>query len=56
MRARVFEDAEVDAFLMWLERPGDSVVLPDLDPAHYVTLNRNKSLVRGCVEGQSERL
>ena len=34
----MFEDAEVDAFLMRLNGPGDGVVLGNLDPANEIAL------------------
>ena len=37
--AWMLEDAEADALLLWLDRPGDGVVLGDLDPSHHVALN-----------------
>lgn len=34
----MFEDAEVDGFLVWLDAPGDGVVAFDIDPSHEVGL------------------
>lgn len=36
--AGMLEDAEVDALFLRLDRPGDGVMLGNLDPAYDVTL------------------
>jgi hypothetical protein len=46
----MFEDAEVDGFLVWLDAPGDGVVAFDIDPSHEVGLYISYRIsIRSCL-------